>query len=212
MKRTLSSAIQPHGRSSASCAHGIRDRRKSLWGTSLCSRCARRCQAASDAGKVTPFPVIATAAGVVPYNARHFPLPCGSRVAGLGGVLQRSIASIRRAGGHGWTPRACAQQDCVAQCPSRCFILGSRSIGVLCPVRQRQAAARRMLRYCHGGLKGLPVSRGRVPVGRMLGRVQLAKQSFQSISLRHFAKIEKCMRTSFSLLLGNRGFADHGVM
>ncbi len=197
--------------------------------TSLCSRCARRRRRRAMREKSRLFPSSPTAAGVVPYNARHFPLPCGSagcvpdtarhslhpcrsRVAGLGGVLQRSIASIRRAGGHGWTPRACAQQDCVAQCPSRCFILGSRSIGVLCPVRQRQAAARRMLSYCHGGLKGLPVSRGRVPVGRMLGRVQLAKQSFQSISWRHFAKIEKCMRTSFSLLLGNRGFADHGVM
>src|SRR5688572_771870 len=42
-------------------------------------------------------------------------------VAGLGGAFQRSTASLRRAGGHGWTPWACAEQDRVAQCPIPSF-------------------------------------------------------------------------------------------
>ena len=35
---------------------------------------------------------------------------------GRGGAFQRSIASLRRAGVHGGTPRACAKQDSAAQC------------------------------------------------------------------------------------------------
>src|SRR6185437_1310339 len=33
-----------------------------------------------------------------------------SQAQGRGGAFRRSIASLRRAGGHGWTPRACAKQ------------------------------------------------------------------------------------------------------
>jgi hypothetical protein len=35
---------------------------------------------------------------------------------GLGGAFQRSMTSLRRAGVHGWTSRACAEQECAAQC------------------------------------------------------------------------------------------------
>src|SRR6185312_15923483 len=60
-----------------------------------------------------------------------------SPARGRGGAFQRSIASLRRAGVHGWTTRACAEQDCAAQCappPSSTF----RDV-------YRQAALRRFL-------------------------------------------------------------------
>jgi len=42
-----------------------------------------------------------------------------TQAQGLGGVFRRSIASSHRAGGHGWTPRAGAEQECTAQCARR---------------------------------------------------------------------------------------------
>jgi hypothetical protein len=61
---------------------------------------------------------------------------------GLGGVFQRSTASLRRAGVHGCTPWACTEQDCAVQCWSDSSY---RDVRAGRP-RQRERSVRRRVR------------------------------------------------------------------
>ncbi|HXS20795.1 MAG TPA: 23S rRNA (adenine(2030)-N(6))-methyltransferase RlmJ [Steroidobacteraceae bacterium] len=64
---------------------------------------------------------------VLPAEARALERALSGQAQGRGGAFQRSTASLRRAGVHGGTPRACAKQDSVAQCDRPPQVAGSRA-------------------------------------------------------------------------------------